>query len=69
LKVLSACFCFGFCPFAALLSYLGYDNLLTKTYLFFTQGGICHFRRRVCGFGLRESSSRELGLDNFGAGS
>ena len=43
LKVVVVCFLLWLMPFAALLSFLGYDNLLTKTYLFFTQAAFVTF--------------------------
>ncbi len=43
LKVIVVCFLLWLLPFAGLLSFLGYDNLLTKTYLFFTQAAFVTF--------------------------
>ena len=43
LKVIFICFLLWLLPFAGLLSFLGYDNLLTKTYLFFTQAAFVTF--------------------------
>ena len=43
LKVTFVCFLLWLLPFAGLLSFLGYDNLLTKTYLFFTQAAFVTF--------------------------
>ena len=43
LKVIFACFLLWLVPFTALLSFGGYDNLLTKTYLFFTQAAFVTF--------------------------
>jgi len=43
LKVIFVCFLLWLLPFAGLLSFLGYDNLLTKTYLFFTQAAFVTF--------------------------
>jgi len=42
-KVIFVCFLLWLLPFAGLLSLLGYDNLLTKTYLFFTQAAFVTF--------------------------
>jgi len=43
LKILFACVLLWLLPFVALLSFLGFDNLLTKTYLFFTQAAFVTF--------------------------
>jgi chromate transporter len=43
LKILFACFLLWLLPFALLVSFLGFDNLLTKTYLFFTQAAFVTF--------------------------
>jgi chromate transporter len=42
-KVIFVCFLLWLLPFAGLLYLLGYDNLLTKTYLFFTQAAFVTF--------------------------
>jgi chromate transporter len=36
-------FCFGFCPSRCLFFVGGFNNLLTKTYLFFTQAAFVTF--------------------------
>jgi chromate transporter len=43
LKVLSVCFGLWLLPFIVLLVLSGFDNLLTKTYLFFTQSAFLTF--------------------------
>jgi chromate transporter len=43
LKILFVCFLLWLLPFTLLLSFLGFDNLLTKTYLFFTQAAFLTF--------------------------
>ena len=43
LKVLGACFLLWLLPFVLLVSFLGFDNLLLQTYLFFTQAAFVTF--------------------------
>jgi chromate transporter len=43
LKVLLTCFLLWLLPFFLLVSFLGFDNLLLKTYLFFTQAAFVTF--------------------------
>ena len=43
LKVLLTCFLLWLLPFVLLVSFLGFDNLLMKTYLFFTQAAFVTF--------------------------
>jgi chromate transporter len=43
LKVLSACFALWLLPFSLLILSVGFDNLLVKTYLFFSQAALVTF--------------------------
>jgi chromate transporter len=43
LKVLSTCFLLWLFPFILLVLFVGFENLLTKTYLFFTQAAFVTF--------------------------
>jgi len=43
IKVFAACLIFWIVPFVLLLSLFGFENLLTKTYLFFTQAAFVTF--------------------------
>jgi chromate transporter len=43
LKIVFVCFLLWLVPFIPLVSFVGFDNLLTKTYLFFTQAAFVTF--------------------------
>ena len=68
LKIILVCFLLWLAPFLAVFFAFGFDSVPVQTYLFFTQAAFRHFRRRLRGFGLRQSGGRQRGLDYGGAG-